>query len=121
MKILARWALVLALLGVPLGTPSAQSATVTLSVTITSPPATAIACGTSNSYTLAAPVAPGTVICPFVIQPTGWSGILTLTQSGGPQANAFAVSGGAGAQSLVVGPVPLTTIGSYSLSITATP
>jgi hypothetical protein len=94
----------------------AQAADTTLTITLTSQASTAITCGASSNYTLAAPLAAGTVICGISVMPSGWQGAFTLTQSG-PQSNAFAISG----TNLVVGGQALTVAGSYAISLTATP
>jgi len=108
----------IAALALALLVSGAQAATSTLSiiVTIQSPPATSVRCGTQNSYTLASPAA-GTVVCPLTVQPSDWQGALVVTQNSGPQANAFAING----NNLVVGNAALTQAGTYSLTISATP
>jgi opacity protein-like surface antigen len=95
---------------------AAQAADTTLTITLTSPSSTSITCGSATSYTFPAPVPAGTVICGITVQPSGWQGAFSLTQSG-PQDNAFAISGA----NLVVGSQALTTSGNYSVSLTASP
>jgi len=96
----------------------AQAAQTTLSITVTiqSPPSTSIRCGTTNSYTLASPAA-GTIVCPLVVQPSDWQGAITLTQNSGPQNDAFTIN----SNNLVVGNNALNKAGTYSLIIGATP
>ena len=57
----------------------------------------------------AAPVPPGTVVGNVVVQPAGWSGVLTVDAP-------FSMNGNA----VVVGPVALQA-GSYSITGAATP
>ncbi len=94
----------------------AHAATTTLTITIVSPPSTAVACGASTAYSLTMPKA-GTLVCPITVQPSNWSGTFALTQDSGPQPNAFAIVG----NNLVVGASDLTAIGSYSIKITPVP
>jgi hypothetical protein len=64
---------------------------------------------TPVSTPLQAPVAPGTVVGNVVVQPAGWSGVLTVDAPFSMQGNA-----------VVVGPAPLQA-GSYSITGAATP
>ena len=91
----------------------AQATTTSLSIIINSAPSTTVTCGASTTYTLTGPLAAGTNICNISVTPTGWSGALALS---GANASAFALSGSA----LNVGATALA-VGTYAISITATP
>ena len=95
---------------------AAATSTLSIIVTIQAPPSTSISCGNKNTYTLASPAA-GTVVCPLQVQPSDWQGAITVTQTSGPQANAFTVNG----NNLVVGSAPLTQAGTYALTLSAAP
>jgi hypothetical protein len=103
-----------ALVALPL---AAQSTTTTLTITIVSPPSTSIACGSTTSYTFTVPVTAGQLVCPITVQPGAWTGAFGLSQTSGPQANAFAISG----NNLVVGATGITQPGAYGLTISASP
>lgn len=105
-KLLAFVALLASLVGA-----HAQGTTSTFTIVINGPLSTSITCTPSA---LTAPVAPGTIICPLVVSPTGWSGLFSpLT---GANASSFSLSG----SNLVVGSTALAA-GSYSVTVTATP
>lgn len=82
------------------------------SVTITGDPSTTITCSAPPSN-LVAPVAPGTVMSTCTVEPSTWSGAVSL--STGPQ---FAITGlngskfnvAVGATALVAGTYPLGTV-----------
>jgi hypothetical protein len=92
-----------------------MTATASLSITVVSPPSTTVTFD-QTAVTVTAPVPAGYVLANITVAPTGWTGSLSLTQTG-PQAGALALSGNA----LVVGTSPLTQAGAYSASVTATP
>lgn len=98
------------------GTSYAASTQIT--ITINGPPSTAVTCGSSSAYTLTATVAAGTVICKLAVTPNNWNGAWMLTQTSGPQANAFVIDASG---NLDVGTAALTQTGSYALTISATP
>jgi hypothetical protein len=93
-----------------------RAATLNLSIVINSPPSTSITC--PMSATLTAPVPAGTVLCTLTVAPTTWSGTLALS---GTNASLFAIASGSSGTQLVVGASPITTPGTYSATITATP
>lgn len=94
-----------------LASTQVNAATTSLSIIINSQPSTAVSCPLQSSYT--APVAPGTIICPITVTPSGWSGALTLS---GANSGSFALSG----SNLVVGATALG-VGTYTVTITSTP
>jgi hypothetical protein len=58
------------------GLGSAHASTTTLSIVMSSPASTAVTCSI-GSYT--APLAAGSLVCPIVVSPAGWSGALALS------------------------------------------
>jgi hypothetical protein len=94
----------------------AKGASLSLTIVINGPASTSITCPITATFT--APVAAGTVICPITVAPSGWSGTLALS---GTNAGSFAISSGTGGQQLVVGSAAITTAGTETLTITATP
>lgn len=94
----------------------AQAATVNLSITINSAPATSVTC--PITATLTAPVAAGTVLCTLTVAPSSWAGALALS---GTNANLFSIANTGSGSQIVVGTSPITTPGIYAATITAAP
>ena len=97
-------------------TGCAHAASLQLSIVIQGPVSTAVTCGANTSYTLNATVPAGTVICPITVAPGAWNGALTVSQTAGPQANAFAISG-----KNLVAAADITQTGTYTVTIQALP
>jgi hypothetical protein len=89
----------------------ALAAETTVVITVTGASATSVTCNGTTSFT--APVAPGTTICPVVVEPAGWAGSYTLT---GANATLFALAAG----KLVVGGTALPA-GDYTVRIIVAP
>ena len=92
---------------------SAAAATLNFSVVVTGTPSTSISCPLAASYV--APLAPGTVICPITVSPTGWTGLLSLSGTG---ASVFQVD--STGTHVVVGPTAVAD-GTYSMTLSSTP
>ncbi len=113
-----RLALILAVIG--MGTYAAYAASVNLSISITSPPSSAITLtpaapftGSGTSFTAPGPVAAGVTVGTFSVAPVGWQGALALT---GTNAANFTLSG-----SNLVTAVQLPAGSSDAITVTATP
>ncbi|MBV8739840.1 MAG: hypothetical protein JO007_21815 [Alphaproteobacteria bacterium] len=91
---------------------TASAANTTVSIVFNSPASTGISCTAGGPFTV--PVAAGTQIATCAVNPSNWSGALTLS---GSQASNFALSG----TNIVVGTNPITTAGTVTLTLTATP
>lgn len=99
----------------------ANAATLGFSIVINGPASTSIACPIqypAGATAFTTPVAAGTVICPIMVSPSNWSGTLSL---GGSGAGMLAISNGASGSAVVVGTTPITSAGTYNVTITATP
>lgn len=98
----------------------AQAASITLSLTITSPPSTGITftpappfTGSGTSFSAVGPIASGVTVGTFVVAPTGWQGAFALS---GTNASSFTLSG----MSLVTA-ATLDVGTTYAITATATP
>jgi hypothetical protein len=91
---------------------SAFAANTTVSIIFNSPASTGISCTAGGLFTV--PVAAGTQVASCAVSPSNWSGALTLS---GSQAANFAMSG----TNIVVGNNSITTAGTVTLTVTATP
>lgn len=99
---------------------SAESASTTLALNITTPAAvvsTSVTCPVAypsgqNSFTV--PVAPGTKIATCTVAPNTWVGTIA---PGGADGNSFTMNG----NDIVVGGTALTTPRTYNVTITSTP
>ncbi len=111
-------ALFLAVIG--MGTYAVYAASVNLSISITSPPSSAITLtpaspftGSGTSFTAPGPVAAGVTVGTFTVAPVGWQGALALT---GTNAGNFTLSG-----NNLVTAVQLPSGSSDAITVTATP
>ena len=100
-------------IGLALAGAAWATASVPVTVTVTSPPSTVVTC-IPPSGGFVAPVAVGIVICTATALPSGGSYSLSLS---GTDAALFAPSG----MNVVVGASPLTVIRNYVFTVTSNP
>jgi hypothetical protein len=91
---------------------SALAANTTVSSVFNSPASTGISCTAGGPFTV--PVAAGTQVASCAVNPSNWSGALTLS---GSQAANFAMSD----TNIVVGTNSITTVETITLTVIATP
>lgn len=103
---------VLATVALFLAPVPAFAANITVSIVFNGPASTAVSCNAGGPFTV--PVAAGTRVASCAVSPSNWSGALTLS---GSQAANFAMSG----TNIVVGANAITTPGTVTLTVTATP
>jgi hypothetical protein len=87
----------------------ARAATIQLGVLNLTTPSTGGSCPITQSF--APPVAPGTTICTFSVQPSGWVGTIS-NPSGGADSGKFVTTAVGGTSVLQVGASALTATGS---------
>ena len=95
-------------------TTAAYAASVVVTGIITGQPSTSVTCAPVASP-LMFPLAPNTLICPISVQPTGWSGVVTVSDT-----VHFATANIGGSLSLVSGPTS-PPVGPFSVTVTTTP
>lgn len=82
-----------------------------------SAPATSVACKIAypaGQTSFSVPVAAGTVVASCAMQPSSWSGLLTLSGADGAL---FSLNG----DNVVVGSAPITAARNYSITVSAAP